>query len=355
MATDELLKRLLGNTDELNKRMERLFVSTESMFDVLDKRLPVVRDSASLKKKLWAKYLPAGYEVEQYLKLTSLSQGTMSVSEYIDEFDKLCFSCDLEEEETKKIERFIRGLNWHIYKKVKLSSYHSFDDVCNLALKIEYHLHEEEEKKPISTLQSFVLVEDTQAEEESVNEEVVLVNNDVDLLVVRDELHIETTPNFDVKQEHILGESIAQYEKSKSHGEHVLVIEDTQILETPKHMVSNIDEKEVVDQVFEIEIVNKENNIIVVEHIDFLGVDNLLKAATSSKYHILSRFLSKVQVMGSKFVIFKFFKISIPSVLILKYYRTRGRVFFKGEENDVDQGMNMLIGTYLMLFLDIKE
>ena len=37
-------------------------------------------------------------------------------------------------------------------------------------------------------------------------------------------------------------------------------------------------------------------------------------------------------------------------MLILKYYRTRGRVFFKGEENDVDQGMNMLIGTYLMLF-----
>ena len=94
MATDELLKRLLGKTDELHKRMERLFVSTKSMFDVLDKRLPLVRDSASLKKKLWAKYLSAGYEVVQYLKLTSLSQGTMSVSEYTDEFDKLCFSCD---------------------------------------------------------------------------------------------------------------------------------------------------------------------------------------------------------------------------------------------------------------------
>ena len=55
----------------------------------------------------------------------------------------------MEEEETKKIERFIHGLNWHIYKKVKLRSYHSFDDVRNLALKIEYHLHEEEEEKPI--------------------------------------------------------------------------------------------------------------------------------------------------------------------------------------------------------------
>ena len=45
MVTDELLKRLLGKTDELNKRMERLFVSTKSMFDVLDKRLPIGRDS----------------------------------------------------------------------------------------------------------------------------------------------------------------------------------------------------------------------------------------------------------------------------------------------------------------------
>ena len=45
MVTDELLKRLLGKMDELNKRMERLFVSTESMFDVLDKHLPIRRDS----------------------------------------------------------------------------------------------------------------------------------------------------------------------------------------------------------------------------------------------------------------------------------------------------------------------
>ena len=50
----------------------------------------------------------------------------------------------------------------------------------------------EKDEKPTSTLQSFVLAEDTQAEEESAKEEVVLVNNDVDLLVVGDELHIET-------------------------------------------------------------------------------------------------------------------------------------------------------------------
>ena len=48
---------------------------------------------------------------------------------------------------------------------------------------------------------------------------------------------------------------------------------------------------------FEIEeFVNEENKTIMVEHIDFLGINNLLKAATSSKYHILSRLLPKVLV-----------------------------------------------------------
>ena len=100
-----------------------------------------------MKKKLRAKYLPDDYEQVQYLKLISLSQYYMSVSEYMVEFDQLCLICDLAEEETKKIGRFIRGLNWHIYKRVKLSSYNSFDDVCNLALKIEYHLRERERRK----------------------------------------------------------------------------------------------------------------------------------------------------------------------------------------------------------------
>ena len=62
-----------------------------------------------------------------------------------------------------------------------------------------------------------------------------------------------------------------QYEKNKSHCEHVFVIEDTHILETPKYMVNNIYEKEMIDEVFEIEVVNNENNIIVVEHINYLA------------------------------------------------------------------------------------
>ena len=191
----------------------------------------------TLKKKLHAKYLPDDYEQVQYLKLTSLSQDNMSVSEYMDEFDKLCLICDVEEEETKKIGSFIRGLNWHNYKRVKLSSYHSFDDVCNLALKIEYHLHGEEEEKPISTLQSFVLAKDTQAEEESVKEEVVLVNNDVDLLVAGDEPNIKMIKSFAQEGERVSKEATMHHEKSESYDEHVLVKTENLIL-TPTKFVS---------------------------------------------------------------------------------------------------------------------
>ena len=256
----------------------------------------------ALKKKLRAKYLPDDYEQVQYLKLTSLSQDNMSVFEYMAEFDKLCLICDLAEKETMKIGRFIRGLNWHIYKRVKLSSYHSFDDVCNLALKFEYHLHEEEEEKPLSFLQSFVLDEDTQAEEESAKEEVVLVNNDVELLVVVMALNIKMIKSFAQEGERVSKEATMHHEKSESYDEHVLVETENLILTPTKFMSIDIDEKE---EVFEIEeFVNEENKTIMVEHIDFLGIDNLLKAATSSKYHILSRLLPKVLVMGLKSLLF---------------------------------------------------
>ncbi|KAJ9536696.1 hypothetical protein OSB04_un000081 [Centaurea solstitialis] len=99
-----------------------------------------------LKKKLRNKYLPDDYEQTQYLKLTSLTQDDMSVMEYVAEFDKLCLVCDLAEKETMKIARFIRGLNRPIAKKVELSPYSSFNDVCKLAMKIESHMQEEKSK-----------------------------------------------------------------------------------------------------------------------------------------------------------------------------------------------------------------
>ena len=45
MATDELLRKLLGKLDEIDKRTQKLANSTESRFDAWDKILIKVKDS----------------------------------------------------------------------------------------------------------------------------------------------------------------------------------------------------------------------------------------------------------------------------------------------------------------------
>ncbi|CAO2820911.1 unnamed protein product [Amaranthus hypochondriacus] len=94
------------------------------------------------------KWVSKEYEQEQYLKLTHLSQETeMSVEDYIREFEKLCLICDLQEKEAFKIARFIKGLSKHICRKVEVTHYASFSDVCKLALKYEAQSQEEKEKE----------------------------------------------------------------------------------------------------------------------------------------------------------------------------------------------------------------
>ncbi|KAK1360699.1 hypothetical protein POM88_045173 [Heracleum sosnowskyi] len=122
----------------------------------------------TLKKHLRAKYIPCDYQLEKFIKLTSLSQGTMSASEYTSEFENLRFICDFEETEIEKIARFIRGLDWPIYKKVKSSPSNSFSDVCNLALKFESQPQEEEGENLKCIFQRFGLSQQTQEEEEEV-------------------------------------------------------------------------------------------------------------------------------------------------------------------------------------------
>ena len=63
-----------------------------------------------------AKWVSKEYEQEKYLLLTHLSQDK-TVEEYINEFEKLCLICDLQEKESFKIARFIRGLSKGIRKR----------------------------------------------------------------------------------------------------------------------------------------------------------------------------------------------------------------------------------------------
>ncbi|XP_074303027.1 uncharacterized protein LOC141637448 [Silene latifolia] len=92
-----------------------------------------------LKKHLMRRFLPRDYKQENYLKLQSLTQESMSVTEYIKEFEKMSIVCDLEEKEELRVARFIKGLTLAIATKVEIQNYDGFSDVCRLALKFEKH------------------------------------------------------------------------------------------------------------------------------------------------------------------------------------------------------------------------
>ncbi|XP_074314128.1 uncharacterized protein LOC141649334 [Silene latifolia] len=92
-----------------------------------------------LKKHLMRRFLPRDYEQDNYLKLQYLEQGSMSVTDYIKEFEKMLIVCYLEEKEELRVARFIKGLTPAIATKVEIQNYDGFSDVCRLALKFEKH------------------------------------------------------------------------------------------------------------------------------------------------------------------------------------------------------------------------
>ncbi|XP_074302919.1 uncharacterized protein LOC141637254 [Silene latifolia] len=100
-------------------------------------RKPKIETWEKLKKHRMKRFLPRDYEQDNYLKLTSLTQESLSVADYVKEFEKLSIVCDLEEKEELRTVRFIRGLNSSLAQRVGIQNYDGFNDVCRLALKFE--------------------------------------------------------------------------------------------------------------------------------------------------------------------------------------------------------------------------
>jgi len=60
-----------------------------------------------MKTKLKARFLPPTYIQNNYSLLRHLTQATMSVEEYMREFEKLLIKCDLQEIEEQTIVRYL--------------------------------------------------------------------------------------------------------------------------------------------------------------------------------------------------------------------------------------------------------
>ncbi|XP_074288791.1 uncharacterized protein LOC141613947 [Silene latifolia] len=91
----------------------------------------------ALKGKLRKRYVPRSYKIDLYRKVAELSQGSLLITNYIAEFERLALVSDLEELEEQKMARFFRGLNKNIANTVELQNYDSYDRLCQLCLKVE--------------------------------------------------------------------------------------------------------------------------------------------------------------------------------------------------------------------------
>ncbi|XP_071726871.1 uncharacterized protein [Rutidosis leptorrhynchoides] len=90
-----------------------------------------------MKKLLRSKFLPTNFKQEAYMEYHNLRQRNMSVDEFIQEFDRVRLRCDVQEEEEQIVARFLGSLNSNIGDVVSLQPYWSYNDVCQLARKVE--------------------------------------------------------------------------------------------------------------------------------------------------------------------------------------------------------------------------
>ncbi|VFQ70540.1 unnamed protein product, partial [Cuscuta campestris] len=91
----------------------------------------------SLLKK---KFLPEQYVRDNFAKLQHLRQGTRSVEDYTREFEELLMRCDLQENDSQTLVRYLFGLNTQIANIVELQPYDTFEELSKLALKVESQL-----------------------------------------------------------------------------------------------------------------------------------------------------------------------------------------------------------------------
>jgi len=101
-----------------------------------ENKLPVTTWE-KMRKLLREKFVPPSFRQDAFLDYHNVSQKSLTVEEVICEFDRLRMRCGVEEEEEQVIARFLGALKPEIAEVVQLHHYWSFNDVCQLALKVE--------------------------------------------------------------------------------------------------------------------------------------------------------------------------------------------------------------------------
>ncbi|GKG13136.1 reverse transcriptase domain-containing protein, partial [Tanacetum coccineum] len=83
-----------------------------------------------MKRLMEKKFLPVTHKQDSYLEFHNLKQQTLTVEEFISEFERVRMRYGVEENEEQTIARFLGGLHTDISDVVYLQQYYSFHDVC---------------------------------------------------------------------------------------------------------------------------------------------------------------------------------------------------------------------------------
>ncbi|XP_028549531.1 uncharacterized protein LOC114579365 [Dendrobium catenatum] len=96
-----------------------------------------VRGWSRMRQLLRAQFLPTDYEQILYMRYQHCSQGSRSVSDYTEEFQRLSARNNLNESATHLVARYIGGLKDSIQDRLELNSVWSMAQAVNLAMKVE--------------------------------------------------------------------------------------------------------------------------------------------------------------------------------------------------------------------------
>nr|GEY54440.1 reverse transcriptase domain-containing protein [Tanacetum cinerariifolium] len=93
-----------------------------------------------MKRLMEKKFLPVTHNQDSYVEFHTLKQQTLTVEEFIAEFEHVRMRCGVEENDEQTIACFPGSLRTDISDVFYLQQYYSFHDVCRLALKAKKQL-----------------------------------------------------------------------------------------------------------------------------------------------------------------------------------------------------------------------
>lgn len=102
-----------------------------------------------MKRLIKAKFLPANHKQDAYLDYHNLRQQSLTVEEFIGEFERMRLRCGAKEDDEQVIARFLRALRPEISDVVMLQQYWYFTDVCKLAKRVEKQLAPKQRPAPL--------------------------------------------------------------------------------------------------------------------------------------------------------------------------------------------------------------